>query len=337
MTRAQAYLWLCLPLLCGGCASLYDRSFESDNPPVYLTAMPESDPSLSKVVVQEVPPDSPPAQAGLRSGDEIIAVDGQYLRSSASRLYYELLDSFEKRMRDVEFQVQRGPKRLTTHFDARYLPLVRYHLIYRDPDGPRTVQFVKEYVSEEGYRYEALYDFGQKAKLRTSCHWWGEQLLVVEMHVLNDSLKKVLSLDPEDVVVTDRYDFVLRPLTTQEIVGRIYNVGSVNSILGSRLHWSKKKAVRLNSEINGLYWSLNKRRFSAMKIAPGQDSSGILMYEFDASQSPVTVEVRIGREKFVEKFDLRQEVTLPQIYYPFYTSPYSEDDTWVNFTAPGSL
>ncbi len=294
-----------------GCGTLYDKSFLDTNLPVYLDAVLGPDGKLSGVQIKSVVPDSPAAKAGFKEGDSLLYINGEEVGTSARKLYKVLINSGEKRIGEIRAVVKREGTATRINmapedpdFKGRYG--MRFRLLCEDGKDLKEIALVKQYVSDDGIRYDAIYNVGEKARLRTDCHVWGEKLLVIQFNIFNDSVKKPLHFDFAGITVSDRWGSALEPLSTDEIVHGIYDMNRINAIKDRTLHWQKRQAKKLSAEANALYWELNTHRLESGDIPPLNIGYGSLIYLLNPGYSPVTVHAKIGGEDFSAQYVMPQ-------------------------------
>lgn len=310
--RLKKLATLILLAVTAGCATLYDNGFLDSNPPVYLNAVLGPEEKLSSVEVLSVIPKSPAAKAGFRKGDKLLYINGEEVRDSARTLHRVLMDACEKRISDVRSVIKRkgAVKRIDMPPADPFLKGL-YGLIFKltGESGKELKEFsyVKQYITDDGLQYDAVYSVAGKMRLRTNCHLWGGKLLLIQFDVLNDSTEKKLHFDPKDVTVSDRWGRTLEPLSTEEIVNGIYDVGRINEIKGKWFYLQSRKAKQLSAELNGLHWELNTHRLKAGDIPPLNVGYGSLIYLLSPGHSPVTVRVKAGRRY------LSSQYVMPQI------------------------
>ncbi len=300
---------LCLLMLIGGCATVLSNATYNDvNPPLYLSGVLDAEPELSKIEIEHVIPNSPAEKAGLKPSDEVIALDGENLNKSPRKFYNVLSTLYAKQARDMEIKVKREGD-LGIHIynlEFQHDPGIVYKLTLKDGSELKNVQYVKDEVSGEGFRHDTLYDFKGRVRISEKCHLWGPDLLVIELDISNDHTKKNVHIDPKDIVVKDRLGEVLKPLQTDAVIEKIYDIGSINSVLSSPIYLRKKKAREVSSEMNALHMELNTHKLKISDIPPQGHAYGALVYPFNQWQSLITIETQIGNEKFTSKFELRQ-------------------------------
>ena len=298
---------LIMLVVTAGCATLYDNSFLDSNPPVYLNAVLGPEEKLSSVEVLSVMPESPAAKAGFRKGDKLLYINGEEVRDSARTLHRVLMDACEKRISDVRSVVKR--KGTVKRIDMppadpflKGLYGLNFKLTGESGKELKEFSYVKQYVTGDGLQYDSVYSVAGKMRLRTNCHLWGGKLLLIQFDVFNDSTEKKLHFDPKDVTVSDRWGRALEPLSTEEIVNGIYNVGRINEIKGKWFYLQRWKAKQLSVELNGLHWELNTHRLKAGDIPPLNVGYGSLIYLLSPDHSPVTVRVKAGRRYFSAQY-----------------------------------
>lgn len=314
--RLKKLATLILFAVTAGCATLYDNSFLDSTPPVYFNAVLGPEEKLSSVEVLSVIPESPAAKAGFRKGDLILYINGEEVRHSARELYKILMDACEKRISDVRSVIKR--KGTVKRIDMapadpflKGLYGLNFKLTRESGKELKAFSFVKQYVTDDGLQYDAVYNVAGKMRLRTNCHLWGGKLLVIQFDVFNDSTEKNLHVDPKDVTVSDRWGRTLEPLSTEEIVSGIYNVGRINEIKGKWFYLQGRKAQHLSAELNGLHWELNTHRFKPGEIPPLNVGYGSLIYLLSPGHSPVTVRVKAGQRYFLSQYVMPQIETAP--------------------------
>lgn len=314
--RLKKFATLIIFAVTAGCATLYDNSFLDSKPPVYFNAVLGPEEKLSSVEVLSVIPDSPAAKAGFRKGDLILYINGEEVKNSARELHKILMDACEKRISDVRSVIKREGtvKRIDMAPADPFLKGLyglKFKLTRESGKELKAFSFVKQYVTEDGLQYDAVYNVADNLRLRTNCHLWGGKLLVIQFDVFNDSTEKNLHIDPKDVTVSDRWGRSLEPLSTDEIVNGIYNVGRINEIKGKWFYLQGRKAGQLSAELNGLHWELNTHRFKARDIPPLNVSYGSLIYLLNPGYSPVTVRVKLGQRNFSAQYVMPQVIQQP--------------------------
>lgn len=309
--NAKNFFILGLLFFLSGCGTLYDQSFLDSNPPVYLDTVLGPDEKLSRVEIENVISPSPASKAGFKKGDRVLFINGEDANLSARALHKTLMDSGEKRIREIRFVIKREgrAKRIymppeDPYFKGNYG--LHFRMFREDGKGLKDIAFVKQYVSGDGFRYDAVYNIGERTRLRTDCHVWGEKLLIVQFNIFNDSIKKNLHFDTKKVTVSDRWGEALEPLSTEEIVNGIYDVDRINEVKDRKLHWKKRAAKKLSAEINALHWELNTHRLKGGDIPPLNVAYGSLIYLLNPGHSPVTVRVKVGGEKFSAQYVMPQ-------------------------------
>lgn len=308
---AKKLFILSLVVLISGCVTLYDKSFLDTTPPVYLDAVLGPEEKISSIEIQKVIPNSPADKAGFKPGDRIIYVNGEEVSGSARKLYKTLMDTCEKRFREVKIVIRReGSARQISmdpadqFFKGNYG--MRFKLVQGEEKILKNTVFSKSYVSGDGIRHDAVYNVGRDVRLRTDCHLWGDKLLVIQFNLFNDSVKKNLHVDVKDVTVSNRWGSALEPLSTEEIVNGVYNVAEIDTAKDRFFSLKKRKAKRLSAELNALHWELNTHRLKSGDIPPLNVGYGSFIYLFNPGHSPVTVRVKLGSEVFSAQYVMPQ-------------------------------
>lgn len=296
---------LCFP--AGGCATLFDPSFEDTIPPVYLSPLLDPEIPLAAIVVEKVRPRSPAEEAGVRTGDRILAMNGVDLENSARKLHGLLFDWSEEKPASMEIVVWRKGKKLRLRAKPRYgskkgVLGIRYEFRRRDGKPLRHVQFVREKMSDDGLRHEALYDFGRRARVNAHGHLWGDRLLVAELFILNDSSLGAVTVDPDEVQAADSVGYRLYRHTTDAVVNEVYDIGAIYGILNRKISLRKKKAREQASEMHRLRLEFSRRELKKTELLPGRQAYGVLVYPLHTWQLPITIDVKVGKEKFSFRF-----------------------------------